>query len=138
MIVSRDSAVFIRTGSTIVYMHLKQKQILNGENYRLPSKISFAFPLLRPVLIALGATEELMPISLSYSRILTGGDAQVLAQQGILLSAPAFLLLGVIRVAAFYYQSTGNIIKSSWLIYGDSFLALPICEKNDFPYQYEF
>ena len=32
-----------------------------------------AFPLLRPVLIALGATEELMPISLSYSRILTGG-----------------------------------------------------------------
>ena len=50
----------------------------------------------------------------------------------------AFLLLGVIRVAAFYYQSTGNMIKSSWLIYGDSFLALPICEKNDFPYQYEF
>ncbi len=58
---------------------------------------------------------------------LRSGEAQTLARQGILLSAPAFLLLGVIRVAAFYYQSTGNIAKSSWLIYGDSFLALPLC-----------
>ena len=58
---------------------------------------------------------------------LSAGNAQELAKHGILLSAPAFLLLGVIRVAAFYYQSTGNIVKSSWLIYGDSFLALPIC-----------
>ena len=47
--------------------------------------------------------------------------------RGILLSAPAFLLLGVIRVAAFYYQSTGAIAKSSFLIYGDSFAALPLC-----------
>ena len=58
---------------------------------------------------------------------LSAGNAQELAKHGILLSAPAFLLLGVIRVAAFYYQSTGNIVKSSWLIYGDSFLALPMC-----------
>lgn len=58
---------------------------------------------------------------------LSSGKAQMLAQEGILLSAPAFLLLGVIRVAAFYYQATGKIIKASWLIYGDSFLALPIC-----------
>lgn len=55
------------------------------------------------------------------------GNALDLAQHGILLSAPAFLLLGVIRVAAFYYQSTGNIVKSSCLIYGDSFIALPLC-----------
>lgn len=54
-------------------------------------------------------------------------NALELAQHGILLSAPAFLLLGVIRVAAFYYQSTGNIVKSSCLIYGDSFIALPLC-----------
>ena len=58
---------------------------------------------------------------------LSSGEAQILAQRGILLSAPAFLLLGVIRVAAFYYQATGKIVKASWLIYGDSFLALPIC-----------
>lgn len=58
---------------------------------------------------------------------LSSGKAQMLAQEGILLSAPAFLLLGVIRVAAFYYQATGKIVKASWLIYGDSFLALPIC-----------
>ena len=74
-----------------------------------------------------------MLLSFSMYRIIPGwmglssGNAQMLARQGILLSAPAFLLLGVIRVAAFYYQSTGNIAKSSWLIYGDSFLALPIC-----------
>ncbi len=82
---------------------------------------------------AFGAGVVLMLFSFAVYRVIPGwmglsaGDAQVLAQQGILLSAPAFLLLGVIRVAAFYYQSTGNIIKSSWLIYGDSFLALPIC-----------
>ena len=55
------------------------------------------------------------------------GGARELAVRGILLSAPAFLLLGVIRVAAFYYQSTGAIVKSSLLIYGDSFAALPLC-----------
>ena len=58
---------------------------------------------------------------------LADGEAQDLAMRGILLSAPAFLLLGVIRVAAFYYQSTGAIVKSSLLIYGDSFAALPLC-----------
>ena len=58
---------------------------------------------------------------------LDSGRARDLAMTGILISAPAFLLLGLIRVAAFYYQSTGNIAKSSWLIYGDSFLALPLC-----------
>ena len=58
---------------------------------------------------------------------LADGEARNLAMRGILLSAPAFLLLGVIRVAAFYYQSTGAIAKSSFLIYGDSFAALPLC-----------
>ena len=58
---------------------------------------------------------------------LADGEARNLAMRGILLSAPAFLLLGVIRVAAFYYQSTGAIGKSSFLIYGDSFAALPLC-----------
>lgn len=58
---------------------------------------------------------------------LSADRAQEFAMTGILISAPAFLFLGSIRVAAFYYQSTGNIVKSSWLIYGDSFLALPLC-----------
>ena len=75
----------------------------------------------------------LMLFSFAMYKIIPGwmgletGNALDLAQHGILLSAPAFLLLGVIRVAAFYYQSTGNIVKSSWLIYGDSFIALPLC-----------
>lgn len=58
---------------------------------------------------------------------LSVGKAREFAITGILISAPAFLFLGVIRVAAFYYQSTGNIVKSSCLIYGDSFIALPLC-----------
>ncbi len=75
----------------------------------------------------------LMLFSFAMYKIIPGwmgletGNALALAQHGILLSAPAFLLLGVIRVAAFYYQSTGNIVKSSCLIYGDSFIALPLC-----------
>ncbi len=75
----------------------------------------------------------LMFFSFAMHKVIPGwmgvvsGEARTLAQEGILISAPAFLLLGVVRVAAFYYQATGNIGKASWLIYGDSFLALPLC-----------
>ena len=55
------------------------------------------------------------------------GDVAELAARGVVMSAPAFLLLGVIRVAGFYYQSTGKIFDSSLLIYGDAFFALPLC-----------
>ena len=34
---------------------------------------------------------------------------------------------GVIRVAGYYYQATGKITDSSLLIYGDAFVALPLC-----------
>ena len=50
-----------------------------------------------------------------------------LAGHGLIISSTAFVLLGVIRVAGCYYQSTNNILASSLLIYGDSFFALPIC-----------
>jgi putative MATE family efflux protein len=50
-----------------------------------------------------------------------------LAAHGILMSSSAFVLLGVIRVAAYYYQSTERIAASSLLIYGDAFFALPLC-----------
>ena len=55
------------------------------------------------------------------------GHVAELAAHGVLLSSPAFLLLGVIRVAGFYYQSTGKIGSASLLIYGDTFFALPLC-----------
>lgn len=55
------------------------------------------------------------------------GHAARLAERGLLLSAPAFLLLGIIRVAAYYYQSTGKTRDASLLIYGDSFFVLPLC-----------
>lgn len=57
---------------------------------------------------------------------LTGGVAE-LAAHGVLLSSTAFLLLGVIRVGGYYYQSTGKILDASLLIYGDAFFALPLC-----------
>ncbi len=48
------------------------------------------------------------------------------AMHGVLLGSTAFILPGVIRVAGFYYQSTGKILDSSLLIYGDTFFALPL------------
>lgn len=55
------------------------------------------------------------------------GNVAELAAHGVLLSSPAFVLLGVVRVAGFYYQSTGKIADASLLIYGDAFFALPLC-----------
>ena len=46
---------------------------------------------------------------------------------GLVISSTAFVLLGVIRVAGYYYQATGKITDSSLLIYGDAFVALPLC-----------
>ena len=55
------------------------------------------------------------------------GDAAELAAHGLIISSTAFVLLGVIRVAGYYYQATGKIAASSLLIYGDAFFALPLC-----------
>lgn len=54
------------------------------------------------------------------------GNAAVLAAHGLVISSTAFVLLGVIRVAGYYYQATGKITDSSLLIYGDAFVALPL------------
>ena len=82
--------------------------------------------------LAFAAGVALMFFSFGMRTVVPGwmgleGDAARLAARAILLSAPAFLFLGMIRVAGFYYQATGKIAVSSWLIYGDSFLALPLC-----------
>ncbi len=55
------------------------------------------------------------------------GETAELAIRGVLVSSTAFLFLGIIRVASYYYQSTEQIVKSSILIYGDGFFALPLC-----------
>jgi len=55
------------------------------------------------------------------------GEAAALASHGLIISSTAFLLLGVVRVAGYYYQATGKIFDSSLLIYGDGFFALPLC-----------
>ena len=68
------------------------------------------------------AMRDVMPSWVGLS-----GEVAELAAHGILLSSPAFILLGVVRVAGFYYQSTGKITASSLLIYGDAFFALPLC-----------
>lgn len=56
-----------------------------------------------------------------------GGDAAQLASHALIISSTAFILLGVVRVAGYYYQATGKIKAASMLIYGDSFFALPLC-----------
>ena len=81
---------------------------------------------------AFGLGIVLMLGAFAFRRIMPGwvgltGQVGALAAHGVLLSSPAFLLLGVIRVAGFYYQSTGKIADASLLIYGDSFFALPLC-----------
>lgn len=55
------------------------------------------------------------------------GNTAELAVHGVVISSTAFLFLGVVRVAAYYYQSTQNILYSSLIIYGDAFVALPAC-----------
>lgn len=55
------------------------------------------------------------------------GHAAKLAAHGLIISSTAFVLLGVIRVAGYYYQATGKILDASLLIYGDAFFALPLC-----------
>lgn len=50
-----------------------------------------------------------------------------MASHGLVISSTAFLCLGIVRVACFYYQSTGKIKEASVLIYGDVFLVLPLC-----------
>lgn len=42
-------------------------------------------------------------------------------------NAPTFLLLGVVRVGSYYFQSSGRLAAASVLIYGDTCLALPLC-----------
>lgn len=54
-------------------------------------------------------------------------ETATLAAHGVLLSSWAFLFLGVIRVASYYYQSSECLIASSLLIYGDALFALPVC-----------
>lgn len=74
----------------------------------------------------------MMALSIAGAGIFPGwfglsGDVAAQAGHGLILSSSAFLLLGVIRVAGYYFQSTGKLLKASALIYGDSFAALPLC-----------
>lgn len=74
----------------------------------------------------------LMLVSVFGRNVFTGwfnlhGEAAQIAAHGLLISSTAFILLGVIRVAGYYYQATDKIKESSLLIYGDAFFALPLC-----------
>ncbi len=55
------------------------------------------------------------------------GETATLATYGIVWSALGLPLFGVLRVVGFYYQSTGRLGTASLLIYGDSFVFLPLC-----------
>ncbi|MBD5400488.1 MATE family efflux transporter [bacterium] len=55
------------------------------------------------------------------------GDVAALAGHALVISSTAFILLGVVRVAGYYYQATGKIATASLIIYGDAFVVLPAC-----------
>lgn len=81
---------------------------------------------------AFGIGVVLMFISIAGHNIFPGwfnlnGEAAKLAAHGLIISSTAFVLLGVVRVAGYYYQATGKITDASLLIYGDAFFALPLC-----------
>lgn len=81
---------------------------------------------------ALGLGVLLMLISFAGRNVFPSwfnlyGEVAQLAAHGLVISSTAFVLLGVIRVAGYYYQATGKIVDSSILIYGDAFFALPLC-----------
>ncbi len=74
----------------------------------------------------------MMLISWGGHKIMPGwfnlhGDVANLAGHALIISSTAFILLGVIRVASYYYQATGKILAASLLIYGDAFVVLPAC-----------
>lgn len=74
----------------------------------------------------------MMTVSLVGHTFLPGifnlhGSVAQLAGHALVLSSFAFVFLGVIRVAGYYYQATGKIRASSLLIYGDAFCVLPLC-----------
>ena len=55
------------------------------------------------------------------------GEVAEEAVMGLRISAWSFLFMGIIQVAAAYYEATNKIFYSSLLIYGDTFCILPIC-----------
>ena len=57
---------------------------------------------------------------------LTGQTAE-LATHGLLLSAPAFLVLGLVRFGCSFFQSTDKIAAANVLTYGDYCVVLPAC-----------
>lgn len=54
------------------------------------------------------------------------GETAELASRGILFSAAMFPFLGVAKVGASYFQSTGKLGQASFLTYGDPFVLLPL------------
>lgn len=54
------------------------------------------------------------------------GEVAKLASRGVLLSVGMFPFLGLAKLGASYFQSTGSLSKASFLTYGDPFVLLPL------------
>ncbi|MDO4628248.1 MAG: MATE family efflux transporter [Planctomycetia bacterium] len=54
------------------------------------------------------------------------GETAEIATRGLLISAPAFLGIGIVKTGSYYYQATERIVAASILIYGDC-IILPLC-----------
>jgi Na+-driven multidrug efflux pump len=54
------------------------------------------------------------------------GQTALVAERGMALSAVMFPFLGIAKVGASYFQSVGNVGRSSLLTYGDPFVMIPL------------
>lgn len=67
------------------------------------------------------AGHGIIPVFFSLS-----GETAALASRGILFSAGMFPFLGLAKLGASYFQSTGCLGRASLLTYGDPFVLLPL------------
>ena len=55
------------------------------------------------------------------------GEAAEIAARGLVISAPMFIALGMVKVGSHYFQATKNTLPASLLIHGDYAVVLPAC-----------
>lgn len=96
----------------------KYKRNLRIAGYGLYTSFAFGIVLMAVSIVGHSMFPDIFGLS---------GRVAEIAGRGLVISAPAFLLLGVIRVGSCYFQSTEKLTAASVLIYGDTCFVLPLC-----------
>lgn len=104
----------------VAYLHGARSYVRQNMMGRWGYLMAFAMGIVFVFLMNFGA--DLYPRVLDVS-----GAPAAEAANALHLMSWSFLFVGVIQVAASYYQATDKILYSSLLIYGDTFFILPLC-----------